>query len=207
MNLSETADLLTAMSAYDRRTIGDGDVIAWQAILSDASFDDCLEAVKQHYAEHTEWIMPAHVRRAVRDMVSQREMAARATGWAPGQHGVPKDQAMPEIAGPVDEGSISGPVRALLDSVRAMLPEGSREALMPRAAYWGREHRAFVRTRDGEPNPLYRPKAGAATVHLVHDGSGAATCCHRTPFELPLGECITTDPLAATCTGDPKVTS
>lgn len=163
MNLSETADLLSAMSAFDRRTIGEGDVIAWQAVLSDASFRDCLEAVKQYYAEQTEWMMPAHVRRLVRDMVRVREAAARATGWAPGQAGVPKDEAMPIGLRPSDAGTrlalsdLPAAVADLVARVRADLPEGSRGALMPRTVAWEREHRAFLRTRDGAPNPLYRP--------------------------------------------------
>jgi hypothetical protein len=159
VNLSETADLLTAMSAFDRRTIGDGDVIAWQAVLADAFFEDCLEAVKRYYTEHTDWMMPAHVRRLVRDIVSEREKAARSTGWAPGQHGVPKGQAMPEVTGRVDEGVLTRPVRELLESMGIKLPEGSREALMPRTVAWEQEHRAYLRVRDGEPNPHYRPQA------------------------------------------------
>lgn len=163
MNLSETADLLTAMAAFDRRTIGDGDVIAWQAILFDASFEDCLEAVKDHYAEHTEWMMPAHVRRLVRDIIRQREAAARHTGWAPGQAGVPKDQALPEA--PSGErlalSDLPAAVADLVARVRADLPEGSRETLMPRRVAWEREHAAYLRTRDAKPNPFYLSKAAA----------------------------------------------
>jgi hypothetical protein len=66
---------------------------------------------------------------------------------------------VPEISGPVAESELTAPVRALLDSVRAMLPEGSREQLMPRRVAWEKEHRAYVRVRDSEPNPYYRPQA------------------------------------------------
>jgi hypothetical protein len=162
------------MASFDRRTVGDGDVIAWQAVLSDAPFDDCLEAVKQHYAEQTEWMMPAHVRRAVRDMATQREMAARDTGWAPGQAGVPRAEALPELPGPFPlPGDLKPEIRALLESVRAMLPEGSREALMPRRVAWEEQHAAYVRTRDAQPNPLYRP--GGADGRYV-DGPRAGRC-------------------------------
>lgn len=158
MNLSETADLLTAMSAFDRRTIGDGDVIAWQAVLSDASFGDCLEAVKRYYAEHTEWMMPAHVRRLVRDIVREREAMARATGWAAGQAGVPKDQAMPEVtAGPIADVT-RALAEELIERMRRQLPQGSRAALMPRRVYWEQEYAAYRRRQDAEPNPYYRPR-------------------------------------------------
>ena len=166
MNLSETADLLTAMSAFDRRTIGDGDVIAWQAVLPDASFEDCLEAVKRYYAEQTEWMMPAHVRRLVRDIVGEREAMARATGWAPGQAGIPKGQAMPEVTdGPAPDWLADAVQKAatasaaeILAELRRTMPPGSREALMPRRVYWEREHAAYRRAQDGEPNPHYRPR-------------------------------------------------
>lgn len=154
MNHSETARALALVQAFDQRTIGDADVIAWQGVLPDAAYADVEEAIRQHYAEQTDRIMPAHVRRVVRDIVRARQVSP----WAPGQHGVPRAEAMPEVAGPVDENAITPQVRDLLQSVRAMLPEGSREALMPRTVAWEREHRAFVRTQDAEPNPLYRPR-------------------------------------------------
>lgn len=151
MNLSETARLLGAMAAFDRRTVGDGDVIAWQAVLSDAAFEDCLEAVKGHYAEQTEWMMPAHVRRAVRDIVRRREMSP----WAPGQYGVPRDQAYATV-GRVNAADLTGAVREVLTQLHVELPPS--EVLHPRQAAWDREHRAFLRSRDAEPNPFYKPK-------------------------------------------------
>lgn len=173
MNLVETANLLTVMATYDRRTVGETDVIAWQAVLSDASFEDCLEAVRRHYAEDTEWMMPAHVRRLVRNILREREVAAQSTGWAPGQAGVPKDQAHPMVT-VTDRLALSdlpAAVADLLAQVRADLPEGSREALMPRRVAWEKEHKAFLRSHSGEPNPLYRPKTGTECFNPVpHDG-------------------------------------
>lgn len=157
MNRSEAAMMLAQMQAYDQRTVGESDVIAWHALLVDAPFEDCQEAVRRHYAEQTDRIMPAHVRRLVRDIIREREVAATATGWAPGQAGVPKDQAMPELTDTVRAlEELPASVLDLVTRVRAMLPEGSREALMPRKVAWEREHRAFVRTRDAAPNPLYK---------------------------------------------------
>lgn len=158
MNLSETARALSLVQAFDQRTVGEADVIAWQSLLSDAAQADVEEAIRQHYAEETVRIMPAHVRRAVRDMVSQREAEARATGWAPGQAGVPKDQAVPEVVsgGRLALDDLPSAVADLVARVRADLPEGSREALYPRREAWEREHAAYLRTRDAKPNPLYK---------------------------------------------------
>jgi hypothetical protein len=102
--------------------------------------------------------MPAHIRRRVGAWKADQRRAERHTGWAAGQAGVPKDQIMPEISGPIAEGELTAPVRALLESVRAMLPEGSREALMPRRVAWEEEHKAYRRQRDAQPNPHYRPR-------------------------------------------------
>ena len=158
MNLPETGLMLAQMQAYDQRTVGESDVIAWQALLVDAPFEDCQEAIRRHYSENTDRIMPAHVRRLVRDIHGEREMAVRATGWAAGQHGVARDDAHPEITGPIDDSNLAPVLKAKLHELLSeRFPEASREKLKPRTVAWEREHRAFVRLRDGEPNPYYRP--------------------------------------------------
>lgn len=174
MNLYETAQMLAKVQAYDSRTVGEADVAAWRELLVDASLADCMEAVSRYFAEHTDRLMPAHVLRLVREIERQRAAAARDTGWAPGQAGVPRDQAMPEITGRVDEAKLTRSVRELLESVGVSLPEGSREALMPRTVAWEREQRAFQRAQGGEPNPDYRPRGreGVGGVRLTTCGCG-----------------------------------
>ena len=171
MNLDETARALGLAQAFDRRTVGEMDVRSWQLILADVSAADTMEAIRQHYAEETDWIMPAHIRRFCRDVERARQMSP----WAPGQYGVSRAEAMPEVAGPVDESALTPQVRDLLQSVRAMLPEGSREALMPRRTAWEREHAAYLRSHNGEPNPLYRPMTycpGGLQAYIDHDHDG-----------------------------------
>ena len=164
MNISETTQALALAQAFDNRTVGEVNIRAWHAVLADAAAADVMAAIREHYAEHTEWIMPAHIRTAVRDMVSQREMAARATGWAPGQAGVPKDQAMPEVKAIGRLEDLPPDVAALVAAARQILPEGDRDALYPRRAVWEREHAAYLRTQRAQPNPLYKPqeKAGVS---------------------------------------------
>lgn len=151
MNRAETARLLAAMAAFDRRTVGDADVIAWQAVLEDVDYEDALLAVRQWYTNNTEWIMPAHVRH----FVTELRRARAVSPWAPGQYGVPRDQAHPQIAGPLRVEDLPEELRTLLDR----LPPGSRAALHPRRVAWEREHRAYVRQQGGEPNPHYDPTA------------------------------------------------
>lgn len=160
MNIGETTQALALAQAFDNRTVGEMNIRAWHAVIGDCDYRDVVQAIQEHYGSTTDWVMPAHILGRVAVMKQKRAAAERDTGWAPGQAGIPRAEALPEIAGPiVTAEGLSPQVRALLDSVRAMLPEGSREHLMPRTVAWEREQKAFLRTRDGEPNPLYKPTA------------------------------------------------
>jgi hypothetical protein len=193
VNISETTQALALAQAFDNRTVGEVNIRAWHAVLADADAADVMAAIRDHYAEHTDWIMPAHIRTAVRDMVTQREMAARATGWAPGQAGVPKDEAMPEVRGGerLALSDLPAAVAGLVARVRADLPEGSREALMPRRVAWEREHQAFVKMRDATPNPLYKPKVSGSTQEVCRN---------------PRHDHLSGDPILPSCT-DPLFTA
>lgn len=65
MTRAEAAELLPILAAYDRRTVGDADVIAWSEALSDVRYADALAAVHGHYRVSSEWLDPARVRRLV----------------------------------------------------------------------------------------------------------------------------------------------
>ncbi|MES9522416.1 zinc finger domain-containing protein [Streptomyces capoamus] len=69
MTPAETAALLSFAAAFDRRTIGEADVLAWHTVLADIGFEPAKAAVTAHYAVHTRWIMPADIRQHV---VAQR---------------------------------------------------------------------------------------------------------------------------------------
>lgn len=85
MNRSQTAQLLGKIAAFDQRTVGDADVLAWHEALSDLNFDLAMQAVS-HWHGHTETnrrIMPGNVRRVCEDMrrgLVEREHSARVTG-------------------------------------------------------------------------------------------------------------------------------
>lgn len=66
MTPEETGKLLGICAAYDRRTVGEIDVIAWYRVLGDLAYSDCEAAVVAHYSAKTDWIMPAHIRTAVK---------------------------------------------------------------------------------------------------------------------------------------------
>jgi hypothetical protein len=66
----EVASLLAVAATFDRRrgTVGEVDVEAWTAAahVGRWTFDAAVEAVKAHYAESTENLMPAHITQRLR---------------------------------------------------------------------------------------------------------------------------------------------
>ena len=209
MNLTEAARLLTMIASFNNRTVGEGDVIAWQSVLTDVVLADGEEAVRRHFAEHTEWLMPAHVRRLVRDI--ERERSVAATEWAPGQYGVPKDQAVPELTRGerLEASDVSPEVLGLLSQLRAALPDVPRAKLFPREAFWDRAQQTFRRTEEAAPNPHYRPTSvwmpravfpeegrDICRANGPHDSGVHVTLCpdadephqHRASCDGPIGE-------------------
>lgn len=68
MTDDEIIDLLTAAAAYDRRTVGEGDVLAWLEVAREGrwTFPEALAAIHTHFAHSTAWLMPAHVTELIR---------------------------------------------------------------------------------------------------------------------------------------------
>lgn len=66
MTPSQVAELLTMASAFDRRTVGEADVIAWHLVLKDVDYAQAQAAVAAHYSDTRDWIMPADIRQRVR---------------------------------------------------------------------------------------------------------------------------------------------
>ncbi|MBH1939244.1 hypothetical protein I5Q34_34155 [Streptomyces sp. AV19] len=66
MTPAQTAELLAFCAAFDRRTVGRADVLAWHTVLGNLDFDAARQAVAAHYSSETRWIMPADIITAVR---------------------------------------------------------------------------------------------------------------------------------------------
>ena len=76
MNKSETARLLAAVQAGDRRTVGEADVELWSRVVSDVPLQFGLEAVVAHFRENAGvWLEPGHIWARWRDY--RRELLAR----------------------------------------------------------------------------------------------------------------------------------
>lgn len=72
MNRTETAALLTLMAAYDRRTLGEEDVLAWHELLSGVEFEDAKTVVLDHYRASSQWLDCASVLAGVKQLRSAR---------------------------------------------------------------------------------------------------------------------------------------
>lgn len=72
MTPSEAALALTLASSFDRRTIGESDVLAWHEAIGDLDFADVKSAIVGHYRDSTEWLMPATIRTRVKGLRATR---------------------------------------------------------------------------------------------------------------------------------------
>jgi hypothetical protein len=50
---------LALCAAYDSRTVGRADILAWHDVIGDVPFTDAAQAVKDHYRETVTEIMPS----------------------------------------------------------------------------------------------------------------------------------------------------
>ena len=76
MTPADAARVLAACALFDNRKVqgeeGKQLAKAWFAVIGDLALEDALEAVRRHYRDSTEWMMPAHVRRGVRAINEER---------------------------------------------------------------------------------------------------------------------------------------
>lgn len=149
MTPGDAARVLTKAAAFDQRTIGESDVLAWHEALVDLDGADALAAVSRHYGTSEQRIMPSHVRRLAAEIARERHRVERE---AEEQFALEQYRAQ---AGPLRDRSDD--IRDLVSQVRTELPAGDREALRPRTVAWEREHVAHQRAAGAEPNPAYDP--------------------------------------------------
>lgn len=61
MDHADALEVLAVAAAFDRRTVGEADGMAWSLALPDIKTQAAKDAVITHYRHSTAWIMPAHV--------------------------------------------------------------------------------------------------------------------------------------------------
>lgn len=72
MRESQAAELLIKCAAYDQRTIGEADALAWSEVLEGIRLVDALEVVKRHYATCRDRVMPFDIRSGVKVLRERR---------------------------------------------------------------------------------------------------------------------------------------
>lgn len=78
MNYHDSAMLLAKLAAYDRRTVGEADIVGWSEVMGDVELTDALEAVTMHYASSADFAMPSHILRQV-SVIRNRRADVRQT--------------------------------------------------------------------------------------------------------------------------------
>lgn len=139
MTPEQVVDLLTKCAAYDQRTIGEGDVMAWWEVLNRIELADALEAVRLHYTEQSDRAMPADIRKLALNIRDQRQARER------------QQERRAIEAGTRDR---SDDVKALVQSVADALPKAD---IHKRAIDRARKER-------GRPEPKPRKERGKTKV-------------------------------------------
>lgn len=159
MNRREAALLLGMAAARDRRTIGDADVRAWAEDLDDIDFADAQAALRQHFRESTEWLMPVHIRRRATEIVRERHRIERETAEAE------REAIEAAQRGPVEDRSPD--VTDLLGRLAAKL--GPSDPTVLRRREWVERERRRQRAQrpDAQPNPHYWARNGGTPPDLT----------------------------------------
>ena len=140
MTPAEVADLLAFAAAFDRRTVGRADVLAWHTVLADVDHTQARDAVSAHYADQTRWIMPADIRQAVRERRSQ----AAADYVGPGLTAEVPDADPDDVPGYI----------AALRAGRARAASGLERPRPVAALVDGRADRSKIPTPRRPPGPM-----------------------------------------------------
>jgi hypothetical protein len=83
MSPIEVHQLLVEASAVDNRRVTKLTVQAWIPIIGKYPYDLALEAMRAHFANSTEYLMPAHIVRGVRKLLAERPVQPPAgQRWA-----------------------------------------------------------------------------------------------------------------------------
>lgn len=102
MNHDEVIELLQVIQSYDNRSTSQLTIATWHEAAQRGRWTRAaaLEAVHEHYATSTDWLMPGHVTTMVRAAMRQPAPAAEVTAQlckAPASEEV-RNRAMADIA-------------------------------------------------------------------------------------------------------------
>lgn len=72
MTEHELAMLLTRITTIDHRVVDRLTLEAWEPIVGPLPFEDCLQAMNDHYASTGDWLMPHHIASGARRIAERR---------------------------------------------------------------------------------------------------------------------------------------
>lgn len=61
MNRQEVGQLLTLAALVDNRSVTNEACLMWHSIVGHLDYERAVEAMRAHYAESSEWLLPVHV--------------------------------------------------------------------------------------------------------------------------------------------------
>lgn len=173
MTPEQTADVLVKLAAYDQRTVGAGDVLAWHEVIGHMDLADCLAAVTAHYASEPRRAMPADIRRLAIDIRDTRKSR---------EHQAERRLAL-EAGVPDRSEDVKALVRAVADALPKVdnhtraLNRARKERGRPMPAPAPKEKRAKSKPKDYPP-PQSDEVAAMATRYLL-DGHEPASVAER----------------------------
>lgn len=80
MNKTEIVKLLTLASSIDNRNVTEVMVEGWYAVLHKFDYADSAAAVRQHFEDSTEYLLPAHVKNGIRRIHEARTTTNDTSG-------------------------------------------------------------------------------------------------------------------------------
>lgn len=80
MTKGDVGRLLSYMASFDKRTIGDSDILAWHEVLPEhLTYAKAREAVRLYYQQNTTPVMPAQVIQLAKTIVSVPDIRKHET--------------------------------------------------------------------------------------------------------------------------------
>jgi hypothetical protein len=164
MTPTDISKILAKAAAFDQRTVGDADILAWLEALGDLDPADALAAVTCHYQRSEERLKPVHVIAGVAEIRRERRRRDRER-----RESEAAGRALTAAAKVRDR---SADVAALVARARVDLPPGRLDVFRrPEWVAAERDQRWERAVAVAEPNPAFRglPPPGGWPVPDVSD--------------------------------------
>lgn len=154
MTPEDVIDVLSKAGAYDNRTIGQVEVVAWHEVIGRYDRDEALDAVARHYGESRDRMMPADLIQHIKAIRNERRAHHEALAL-PGRYETDEERdERNKAAAKRIRDEIIAPLLA-----RMAIPPAPR---IPAGVWWddadARERHAAAALAAGRPKPFTEEK-------------------------------------------------